>query len=161
MHDVISTRQVNENITAVIDNLDDFYSSVVNGEKVKRSRFVIQKYNLGLSKVQLQQNNTSIAEAPAVPGAILKRTTGFTNLTPNERMNIVGFMTFPEPVMNYSRISLPSINILDKSDLNTKHVHYWDMLRQMMSITTHDVRNLDTPLDLNAHSTPRNKTICP
>jgi len=150
MQDVISTRQVNENITAVIDNLDDFYSSVVNGEEVKRRRFVTQKYNLGLSKVHLL--NTGATETAVGPGAILKRTTGFTNLTPNDRMNIVGFMTFPEPVINYSRISLPNINILDKSDLNTKHVHYWDMLRQLMSVTTHDVRNLDTPLELNAHS---------
>lgn len=140
---------MNENITAVIDNLDDFYSSVVNGEEVKRRRFVTQKYNLGLSKVQ---PSTSSVSSGALSTANLTRTTGFTNLTPNDRMNIVGFMTFPEPVMNYSRISLPSINILDKADLNTKHVHYWDMLRQIMSITTHDVPNLDTPLDLNAHS---------
>ena len=150
MQDVITSRQVRENITAVIDNLDDFYSSVVNGEEVKRRRFVIQKYNLGLSKVKLQ--HTTAVETGTGPSAILKRTTAFTNLTPDERMNIVGFMTFPEPVMNYSRISLPSITILDKADLNTKHVHYWDMLRQMMSITTHDITNLDTPLDLNAHS---------
>ena len=140
MHDVISSRQVNENITAVIDNLDDFYSSVVQGEEVKRRRFVIQKYNLGMSRVQ-----------QATGGSILKRTTEFTNLTPNERMSIVGFMTFPEPVIYYSRISLPSINILDKSDLNTKHVHYWDMLRQMMTLTSHDITDLDKPIDLNAH----------
>jgi hypothetical protein len=155
-HDVITSRQVNENITAVIDNLDDFYSSVVNGEEVKRRRFVTQKYNLGLSKVQLHDHRSSATASTAASDAttlgLIKRTTDFTNLTPNDRLNIVGFMTFPEPVMNYSRISLPNINILDKSDLNTKHVHYWDMLRQMMSITTHDVQNLDTPLDLNAHS---------
>ncbi len=149
MQDVITTRQVNENITAVIDNLDDFYSSVVNGEEVKRRRFVIQKYNLGLSKVQMQ---TRAEETALGPSALIKRSTQFTNLTPNERVNIVGFMTFPEPVIHYSRMSLPSINILDKSDLNTKHVHYWDMLRQMMSITTHNVNNLDTPIDLNSHS---------
>jgi hypothetical protein len=149
MQDVISTRQVNENITAVIDNLDDFYSSVVQGEEIKRRRFVIQKYNLGMSKVQLQH---MAAETAVGPAAVLKRTTQFTNLTPNERMNIVGFMTFPEPVIHYSRMSLPSINILDKSDLNTKHVHYWDMLRHMTSITKHDVGSLDTPIDLNAHS---------
>jgi len=146
-HDVISMRQVNENITAVIDNLDDFYSSVVNGEEVKRRRFVIQKYNLGLSKVRPASSSSSAASSAAA----LKRTTEFANLTPNDRMNITGFMTFPEPVIYYSRIALPSINILDKSDLNTKNVHYWDMLRQMMSLTTHDITDLTTPLDLNAH----------
>ena len=150
-HDVISTRQVNENITAVIDNLDDFYSSVVAGEEVKRRRFVIQKYNMGLSKVRPATGSGSAASAAAVEVAVLKRTTEFATLTPNDRMNITGFMTFPEPVIYYSRITLPSINILDKSDLNTKQVHYWDMLRQMMTLTTHDITDLTTPLDLNAH----------
>ena len=155
MQDVITSRQVNENITAVIDNLDDFYSSVVNDEKLKRRRFVIQKYNLGLSKLRPAaatgaSSNVDGAGAGAST-AILKRTTEFTNLTPNDRMNITGFMTFPQPVMYYSRIALPSINILDKCDLNAKHVHYWDMMRQMMTLTTHDITDLNTPLDLNAH----------
>ena len=149
MQDVISTRQVYENITAVIDNLDDFYSSVVQGEKVKRCRFVIQKYNLGMSKVQQARSSSSGSDGG---GAVLKRTTEFANLTPNDRMNVVGFMTFPEPVIYHSRISLPSINILDKCDLNTKHVHYWEMLRQMTTLTTHDINDLDRPLVLNAHS---------
>ena len=147
MHDVISTRQVTENITAVIDNLDDFYSSVVSGEKVKRHRFVIQKYNMGLSKVKIAAMSSASASGEA---AILKRTTEFANLTPNDRMNITGFMTFPQPVMHYSRISLPTINILDKCDLNSKHVHYWDMMRQMMTLTTHNITDINTPLDLNA-----------
>jgi len=77
MHDVITTRQVNENITAVIDNLDDFYSSVVTGEEVKRRRFVIQKYNLGISKVKnatmsgggSSGNSTLLSDTPT---AILK-----------------------------------------------------------------------------------------
>jgi len=153
MQDVITTRQVNENITAVIDNLDDFYSSVVNGEKVKRRRFVIQKYNLGLSKIRpaISSNVEGGSTGTGTGTAILKRTTEFTNLTPNDRMNITGFMTFPQPVMHYSRIALPTINILDKCDLNAKHVHYWDMMRQMMTLTTHDITDLNTPLDLNAH----------
>ena len=145
-HDIVSVQQVNENITAVINNLDDFYSSIVEGEQIKRNRFVIQKYNLGLSKIQ---QATSIQRSA---GPVLKRTTEFAPLTPNDRMNITGFITFPEPVIYYSRISLPSINILDKSNLNTKHVHYWDMLRQMMTLTTHEITNLNQPLDLNAHN---------
>ena len=150
MQDVITSRQVNENITAVIDNLDDFYSSVVNGEEIKRRRFVIQKYNLGLAKLR-PANTGASSNVDGTSTAILKRTTEFTNLTPNDRMNITGFMTFPQPVMHYSRIALPSINILDKCDLNAKHVHYWDMMRQMMTLTTHDITDLNTPLDLNAH----------
>lgn len=122
---------------------------------MKRRRFVIQKYNLGLSKVQQQRqsagSSSSSGSGSGSEGALIKRTTEFINLTPNDRMNVVGFVTFPEPVIYHSRISLPSINILDKCDLNTKHVHYWEMLRQMTTLTTHDITDLDRPLDLNAH----------
>jgi len=154
--DVVTTQQVNENITAIIDNLDDFYSSVITGEEIKRRRFVIQKYNMGLSKLQPTGGGGRAAAAAASDeaegGPVLKRTTEFVPLTPNERMDVTGFMTFPEPVIYYSRITLPSITIMDKSDLNTKQVQYWDMLRQMMTLTTHEVTNLNTPLDLNAHN---------
>jgi len=154
-HDVVNVQQVNDNITSIIDNLDDFYSSVVTGEEIKRRRFVIQKYNLGLSKIQSARGyggGGGGGGGADEGGPVLKRTTEFVPLTPNDRMNITGFMTFPEPIIYYSRITLPSINILDKSDLNTKQVHYWDMLRQMMTVTTHEVADLNTPLDLNAHN---------
>ena len=150
--DVVSAQQVNENITALIDNLDDFYSSVVAGEEIKRRRFVIQKYNLGLSKIRPAAIMNTAAASSGTTAPILKRTTEFAPLTPNDRINITGFITFPEPVIYYSRITLPSINILDKSDLNAKQVHYWDMLRQTMTLTTHEINDLNRPLDLNAHN---------
>jgi hypothetical protein len=140
-HDVISTKQVNDNFTAVIDNLDNLYSSVVINEKIKKRRFVIQKFNLGLSKLQLRNLRG---------GA--KMSADIVNLTPNDRMNITGFMTFPEPVIYYSRISLPNINIMDKSNLNLQHAHYWEMLRQNMSISSHEITDLKEPLDMNSHN---------
>ena len=139
--EVISTKQVSDNFTAVIDNLDDLYSSVVINEKVKRRRFVIQKYNLGVSKLQLKN----------LKGGA-KMAADFVPLTQNDRMNITGFMTFPEPVMYYSRISLPNTNILDKCNLNMQYVHYWDMLRQNMTIATHEVSDLKEPIDMNSHN---------
>lgn len=139
--EVILTKQVSDNFTAVIDNLDDLFSSVVNNEQIKRRRFVIQKYNLGLSKLQLKN----------LKGGA-KMAADFVPLTQNERMNITGFMTFPEPVIYYSRISLPNTNILDKSNLNLQYVHYWDMLRQNMTISTHEVSDLKEPIDMNSHN---------
>ena len=139
--EVIATKPVSDNFTAVIDNLDDLYSSVVQNEKIKQRRFVIQKYNLGLSK--LQPRNIK-------GGARLSA--DFAPLTPNDTMNITGFMTFPEPVMYYSRINLPSINIMDKSNLNLQFVHYWKMLRQTMSVTTHEISDLKEPIDMSSHN---------
>jgi hypothetical protein len=139
--DVIITKMVYDNFTTVIDNLDDLCSSVVQNEKLKQRRFVIQKYNLGLSKLSLRNTRG---------GA--KMSADFTSLTPNDSINVTGFMTFPEPVIYYSRITLPNTNIMDKSNLNTQHVHYWKMLRQTMSITTHEISDLKESLDMNSHN---------
>ena len=140
-NEVITTKQVNDNFTAVIDNLDNLYSFVVNNEKIKKRRFVIQKYNIGLSKLQLKNLRG---------GA--KMSADMVNLTPNDRINITGFMTFPEPVIYYSRISLPNINIMDKSNLNLQYAHYWDMLRQNLPISSHEITDLREPLDMNSHN---------
>ena len=43
----LTTQKVKESITAVIDNLDDFYSSVAHNDAVKRKRFLIQEYGFG------------------------------------------------------------------------------------------------------------------
>jgi len=140
-NEIIIAKQVNDNFTAVIDNLDDLCSSVVNNEKINKRKFVIQKFNLGLSKLQLRNLRG---------GA--KMSADIVNLTPNDRMNITGFMTFPEPVIYYSRISLPNINIMDKSNLNLQHAHYWEMLRENMSISSHEITDLKEPLDMNSHN---------
>jgi len=139
--DVIITKQISDNFTAVIDNLDDLCSSVVNNDKIKQRRYVIQKYNLGLSKLQLRNLRG---------GA--KMSADFATLTPNDTMNITGFVTFPEPVIYYSRIALPSTNIMDKGNLNLQHAHYWDMLRQATSLTTHKISDLREPLDMSSHN---------
>ena len=43
-------KKVNTNLTSIVDNLDDLYSSVVNESNLKKRKFVIQTYNLGLSQ---------------------------------------------------------------------------------------------------------------
>ena len=48
----ITSQQVNDNFAAIIDNLEELQSSVVKNDNVLRRKFVIQTYNLGLSKLQ-------------------------------------------------------------------------------------------------------------
>jgi len=52
-NDSLTVQQINDNITAVIDNLNDFYSSVFTKGNVKSKRFLIRKYNLGLKDYKL------------------------------------------------------------------------------------------------------------
>ena len=51
----ITTKHVETNITAVVDNLYDFYSSVARSDNIKRKRFLIQEYNLGMNTLDTQR----------------------------------------------------------------------------------------------------------
>ncbi len=139
---VITARRVNDNISAIIDNLDDFYSSVVKttptSDTVYQRRYVIQKYNLGLSKLRTIKHTGS------------KLSAEFTQMTPNDTMSLKSVLVFPEQIMNYSRISLPGTNILDKSNLNMIPLSFWEALKEDTSIVTHEIEDLTKPIDFNS-----------
>ena len=50
--DYIYNNTVHDNFQAIIDNLDDFYSSVLTNNLIKSNRFLISKYNLGFNKLE-------------------------------------------------------------------------------------------------------------
>jgi hypothetical protein len=121
------TQFVHTNITSILDNLTDFYSSIVTGEKVKRNQFVIQTYNLGLSQIQVRKNKSF--------GKRVADTTDLLPLTPNDSINITSFISLPEPVMQFSNISLPNTNIMSRANMGKHFVPYWNLLRKNTSIT--------------------------
>ena len=49
---IISEKEVHDNITAIVDNLGDFYSSVAKNQDIVRKRFLIQTYNLGINTLE-------------------------------------------------------------------------------------------------------------
>lgn len=121
------TQFVHTNITSILDNLTDFYSSIVTGEKVKRNQFVIQTYNLGLSQIKIRKNKSF--------GKRVADTTDLLPLTPNDSINITSFISLPEPVMQFSNISLPNTNIMSRANMGKHFVPYWNLLRKNTSIT--------------------------
>ena len=42
-NDVIITKHVDSNLTAVVNNLEDFYSSVARGNEIIRRKYIIDK----------------------------------------------------------------------------------------------------------------------
>ena len=46
---LLDIKTVETNLDVVIENLDDFYSTMVENENLTRQRFVINTYNLGLT----------------------------------------------------------------------------------------------------------------
>ena len=80
------------NINTVINNLEDLYSSVYSNNAVRSRRFVIQKYNTGLTKLDTIDSTGS------------RMVTVRTNMTPDDYMSIKSvkswnmFIEFPKVI---------------------------------------------------------------
>lgn len=133
----LETIQVNDNINSIIDNLSNLSSIVVKNENLVKRKYIIQNYNLGLTKLQPKENQQK--------KIFFKR----ENLTPNDTITIKSFITLPEPVLRYSHINLPGTNILEKSNLNLNNVNYWQLLNKKTVVKTEIIDKLElNPQDI-------------
>jgi len=133
----LTVANVLDNFDTVIDNLDNFYSSIAKNDTIKRKRFLISRYNLGLSKLQTTELTSIKMKTKVVP------------MTNNDLISVKSIMTLQEPAVHFSNINLPSTNIYDKSNLNRNFLNYWQQFRENTSITTQFVDNLNTPIDFD------------
>jgi len=134
-NNVIVSAQVTSNINAIIDNLGDLYSTIVaNDEEVTR-KFVIQKYNLGLDRL----------EATNLKGS--KMVAHRVKLTPNDTISIKSVLTLPEPTVRFSQINLPGSNLLVKANLNLQFLNYWQLLKQKTVVTNIDIDGLNNEIE--------------
>ena len=122
-----TTQFIQTNITAVLDNLNDFYSSIVKGDTIKRNRFIIQTYNMGLSHLKIR---TGISY-----GRKTNEIIEVLPITKSDKIDITSYLSLPEPAMNFSNISLPNTNIMRRADVNRHFIPYWNLLRKNTSIT--------------------------
>ena len=133
----IETREVLTNIDAVVDNLGEFKSTVFGNEKspLSTKQFLIQRYNLGLSnieKVDLKAGKTIYLRKP---------------MTENDSITIKSILMFPDPVVQFSKIDLPTTNILHKSTLHEKYVSIFRLLNKNSEIIPHVINDLSKELD--------------
>ena len=63
----MNSEAVRDNLAAVIDNLGQLESSVVFNEELKTRRFVVQRYNLGLTRLQATAMTANRMTADVVP----------------------------------------------------------------------------------------------
>ena len=98
----LSKKVVSAQLEAIVDNYDDFYSSVLHKSDVVKRRYVIQKYDLGLPKrAQTREGNIET-----------------TALTPADDMYTKSVVVLPEPFVHWSRVRLPETSILEKANLH-------------------------------------------
>uniref|UniRef100_A0A6C0KY74 Uncharacterized protein n=1 Tax=viral metagenome TaxID=1070528 RepID=A0A6C0KY74_9ZZZZ len=135
--DVLYGEEVQTNINAIIDNLGDFYSSVAVNDNIKTRRFLIQKYNLGLSRL----------EATNLKGS--KMISHRVSLTPPDFIQVSSIMTLPEPTIRFSKISLPSSSIMEKANLNINFLNYWQVLNSVTNVEKINIVDLENDIEFN------------
>ena len=121
------------NINTTIDNNENIWSSVFNNRSIKERRFVIQKYNNALTKMETDVN------------LITKR----VNITENDVISIKSFLTLPEAIIRFSKINLPGTNILEKANLNLTFLNYWQLLKPKTVVHTKIIDSLDKEITTN------------
>jgi hypothetical protein len=134
---IIIEKNVEVDLNTIIDNLEDMYSSVFSKDNIRNRRFVIQKYNLGSSKLDTLDSTSS------------RLVTTRVKMTNPEIMSIKSFITLPEPTIRFSRINLPGSSLLDKANLNQIFLNYWEFLKKKTTVNNIIVEDINQELTFN------------
>ena len=137
---ILTEKSVETDITVIIDNLEDMYSSVFSNNNIKSRRFVIQKYNTGLTKLETKEITST------------RITTTRVKMTNPDIMSIKSFITLPEPTIRFSKINLPGTSLLDKANLNAIFLNYWQLFNKKTYVNNVFIDDLDNELEFNENN---------
>ena len=137
---IIYEKSVENELNVIIDNLEDMYSSVFTNNNIRTRRFVIQKYNTGLTKLDSIQSKGSKLIATRI------------KMTNPDTMSIRSFITLPEPTIRFSKINLPGTNILDRANMNLIFLNYWQFLKKKTNISNVFIDNLNENINFNENN---------
>lgn len=147
LEDCIYTTQVLADIDAVVDNLDDFNSTVYTKSGASKRQYVIQRYNLGLTKLdnQLLKSGKTVYTRSA--------------MTPNDTVCLKSFVTMPAPVVRFSALQLPSTSILDRAALHHHYFMLFRTLRKNTDIVPHIINDFEKELDYEKMAADTKKNL--
>lgn len=132
---IIIEGNVETDINVIVDNLGDLYSTIVGNSEINNRRFIIQRYNLALEKLQANNFKGQHLIAHRV------------KVTPNDPISINSIITLPEPAVRFSQINLPGSDLLVKANLNIHFVNYWQLLKQRTDLTRITIDGLDNEIE--------------
>ena len=144
MNSILFDVNVVNNVNAVVNNLEDLYSSVYSNNAVRSRRFVIQKYNTGLTKLD------------TIDSTGAKMVTVRTNMTPNDTLSVSSLMFLPEPVIKFSKINLPGTSILERANLNANFLNYWQFLKKNTNVNMNFIDNFNDEIEFNEQNFANN-----
>jgi hypothetical protein len=126
---------VKTDMETVVDNLEDFYSTVYSKTSYAKRRFIIQKYNLGQTNLASQIGKTG------------RRVYVRQDLTPNESVTVKSLLALPEQVIQYSNVDLPSASLLTKCGLSQDPFYMFRLLRDSTDIQRRVVQDFKKNYD--------------
>uniref|UniRef100_A0A6C0D7Z0 Uncharacterized protein n=1 Tax=viral metagenome TaxID=1070528 RepID=A0A6C0D7Z0_9ZZZZ len=134
-YDVIQDIEVANDLNAIVDNLGDFYSSIVENDIVKTRKFVIQRYNLGATRLDVEQMTGK------------KMVSQRINITAPDTLELKSIITLPEPTIRFSHVNLPGTSIYEKANLNSSFLNYWELLNENTSVNKITIDESDLSLE--------------
>ena len=136
---LVENQPILTNLDTVVNNLEDFYSTVIivnkKKEEIARKKFVIQRYNLGLMKkdVKLMKSGKNVYIR--------------NNMTANDKMTIKSLLFLPEPIVKFSQIALPGTKLITKTGVHSHYLQLFRLLNQKTEVTKYIVDDLEKELD--------------
>jgi hypothetical protein len=134
----LQNKRVRANIEAIVNNIDEFNSSVIHLTQkqvsLTKKQFVIQTYNLGLNRL--------IEKRQGGKDAIISN-----EMTPADKMTVKSFVMFPSNVINYSRIDMPGTNLLEKVNLHNQIFMIFRLLKKNTHIMPYIIDDLTKELE--------------
>jgi len=133
---IINKIQTNTDIEVLLNNLEDFYSTTIGSSidlltkdtiGIKQNRFVVQRLNKGLTHL-------------VNPDVGNKKSKLFVDkLTNNDELYLSGFLTLPSSVVKYSRSGLKTMNIYERSNLNSINFSYFNLLKDSINVVKNTI----------------------
>jgi len=133
-------KNVETDLNVIIDNLEEMYSSVFTQNNIRSRRFVMQKYNLGITRLNTLDNTSS------------RMVTARVNMTNPDTMSIKSFITLPEPTIRFSKINLPGSTMLERANLNQVFLNYCEFLRKKTAVNNIFIEKLDSEIEFNENN---------
>ncbi len=118
--------RVNADLYAIVDNLDNYYTNVYNKAnrtyQMGQRRFVIQKYNMGLTK--MHQHVMKSGKTVYLRG----------QMTLPDKMDMKSVLLLPNAVVDFSRVDLPSTSVLDRVNRSHNWFYYHRYLKSRTQV---------------------------
>ena len=142
--EILIEKLVENDINVIIDNLEDFNSSIFNNNNVKLRRFVIEKYNMSLTKLDTTETTSTRLNSIRV------------KITNPDTMSIKSFLFLPEPTIRFSKVNLPGTDILTKANLNLVFLNYWEFLKKKTSVNNIFIDTFENDIEFNENNFANN-----